>query len=904
MLPFTQRLRQWLLPRKRLAIAEACLIGLISALAAVLLKQGIGWLGALRVQASLWLPAWLILPVVGFVLGLLCGWLLERFGPESTGSGIPQIKAALAQYPIVLNFRVAFVKAIATILALASGLTMGRQGPTVHIGAAVAAQFSRWVPTSPDHRRQMIAAGAGAGLAAGFNTPIAGVLFVVEELLHDLSGLTLGTAILASFIGAVVSRLLGGRSLDLNLELTTLSNTFFAPEIPFYLILGISCGFLGGAFNKGVLASLAFYKRINLSLPLRIALAGFISGCFIAFLPVSFRNNSGLRDLLLTNQANWEFASITFAAHFILTLVAYGSGAPGGLFNPALILGSAVGYLVGVLESHFLGISDTTAYTLTGMGAFFSAVSKGPITAIVIVFEMTTDFNLVLPLMIACVVSYLVAEQVSKGSLYQHLLASNGYTLPAENVTRGLFIQLKATDVMQRRVETLPLQMTLDEALDAFSRSHHRGFPVVDENKLVGIITQTDLAKASQHQLPGNTSIEQIMTPRPVTISSQASLAEVLYLLNRYQLSRLPVTDGKKLVGIITRSDLIRAEADQLSGKTGNVGPQPEHSYVVYQTRSPAIGQGRLLVPLANPKTATSLLQLAAAIARDRHYELECLQVILIPRHQSPFETVVNTTKSRRLLRQAEAIGKKYNIPIHTQIRVAHDVAQTMLEIIKERHIDLLLMGWNGSASTQGRIFGSVVDSVVRQAACEVVLVKFAQKTQHQTLQGNLHDAGEDSASDAILEETNSSTSNLQNYTWNQWLVPMGGGPNAQEAIQLLPSLVALGNSPTIRLCQVFEPSQAVLETPVLEQGVRHLRQLLHKHNAGVGNSAVISTHIRGTSVAEAVIRLARSDQCDAVILGASREGLLQQVIQGNIPEAIARGCSCTVILVRSALTE
>jgi CIC family chloride channel protein len=883
---------------RRSAYAEACLIGLVSALAAVLLKHCIGWLGTLRVHASIQLPAPVILPLVGLSLGFFCGWLLELLAPESTGSGIPQVKAVLAQFPVALNLRVALVKLVATILAVGSGLTIGRQGPTVHIGAAVAAQLSLWVPTSPDHRRQMIAAGAGAGLAAAFNAPIAGVLFIVEELLQDLSGLTLGTAILASFIGAVVSRLLGGRSLDLNLELTELSSSFFAPEIPFYLLLGLLAGLLGGLFNKGILASLTFYRRLSLSLPLKIGLAGFASGCVVALLPVSFRNNSGLRELLVTGEASWEFASIAFVAHFVLTLVAYGSGAPGGLFNPALILGSALGYLVGLCEYHMLGISLPTTYALAGMGAFFSAVSKAPITAIVIVFEMTADFNLVLPLMISGVVSYLVGDQVSKGSLYQRLLEWNGYTLPKATTVNQPWAGLTAADLMQRQVETLSTKLPLDEAVQAFSRSHHRGFPVVDDGKLVGIVTQTDLAKATQRQMPGHTPLEEIMTPRPVTVSPSASLVNVLYVLNRYELSRLPVTEARKLVGIITRSDLIRAQADKLSGRTGGrtgkIEPLPEPSYVVYQTRSPQLGKGRLLVPLANPQTAQSLLQLAAAMARDRHYELECLQVIVVPRHSSPDQTAVNTTKSRRLLRQAESLAQEWDIPIHTQIRVTHDVANAILETIKERHIDLILMGWTGSTSTPSRIFGSVVDTLIRQASCDVVLVKLGDKIQHQTDLG-LEESEEKAEFSVTKQKTYNSKSKVKNPKWNRWLVPTAGGPNAQQALQLLPSLVSASDSPEISLCQVFHPSLKP-DTTDLYKSAQFLSRRL--------GCPVKAVPVRSTPVSESVIQLTVAENSDVVVLGASREGLLQQVIQGNIPEAIARGCDCTVILVRSALNN
>ena len=194
---------QFLRP-KRVAIFEACLIGLVCGLAGVSLKLGVGWLGSWRLSAALIVPAWLLLPSVGLIGGLLTGLLVERLAPETAGSGIPHVKAALAGVGLPLNFRVAIVKLIGTILAVGSGLTLGRQGPTVQIGASLAAWISNGIPTSPEYRRQLIACGAAAGLAAGFNAPIAGVLFVVEELLHDVSGLTLGTAIISSFILSLI----------------------------------------------------------------------------------------------------------------------------------------------------------------------------------------------------------------------------------------------------------------------------------------------------------------------------------------------------------------------------------------------------------------------------------------------------------------------------------------------------------------------------------------------------------------------------------------------------------------------------------------------------------------------------------------------------------------------------
>ena len=862
----SQHFRSWLQPRKGLAIAEASIIGLVAALSAVFLKVGSGWLGTWRVHSSHVLPAWFALPVIGVSFGFLAGFLVERFAPEAAGSGIPQVKATLANVPITLSWRVAAVKLISAIIALGSGITLGRQGPTVHVGAGLAAGMSRLVPTSPDHRRQMIAAGAGAGLAAAFNAPIAGVLFIIEELLQDLSGITLGTAIIASFIGGVISRLLGGGSLDLNLQLTESSSQFSIPEIPFFLLLGIFAGLLGALLNRGLIFSIKFYRSLHISLPLRVALAGLISGIVVSMLPESYRDNTGLREYVITGDVNPSFPAIAFVAQFVLTLVAFGSGAPGGLFAPSLILGSALGHLVGVGEHYILGGGSPTTYALAGMGGFFSAVSKVPITAIVIVFEMTTDFNLVLPLMIVAVTAYLVAEKVVPGSLYEKLLQLNGITLNKTVATDSILTNLTAQDVMQQQVETLDAEITLDEAMQAFSRSHHRGFPVVEDSRLVGIVTQSDLTRIHNRNLAHDTPLREIMTASPMTVTTIHTLSNVLYLLDRYKISRLPVVEGRKLIGIITRADIIRAEADRLNCEDSNPGLRPEPSYVVYQTRSPSIGRGRLLVPVANPETAATLLHIAAAIARDRHYEIECVQVMLVSRHSSPSETQVRTAKSRRLLRQAEILAKKWRIPLHTQIRVAHDPAQAILETINERHIDLILMGWKGNTSTPGRIFGNVVDTIVRQATCDVVLVKLG------------------------------SSQELPQF--NRWLVPIAGGPNAQVAIKLLPALVTLGNDSQIRLTQVFSPSELKPDMTILEQAIR---QLIRRRNL---SSTVIAVPLQADSVAEGVINLVETGGYDVVVLGASREGLLQQAIQGNIPEAIASGVECTVILVRGAINS
>ncbi|MGF1461326.1 MAG: chloride channel protein [Leptolyngbyaceae cyanobacterium] len=849
---------------KRVAFLEACIIGVVSGLAAVALKQSVEILTEWRLTSTL--PTWLLLPSVGFVGGIISGWLLERVAPEAIGSGIPKVKAALAYVDIPLNLRVALAKLSSTILALGSGLSLGRQGPTVQIGAALAAQLSQWVPTSPEYRRQLIAAGAAAGLAAGFNAPIAGVLFVVEELLQDFSNLTLGTAILASFVGAVVSRLLGGQGLNLS-NYGMLQTGLSVQDLPFLVLLGILAGVFGGIFSQGVFASLNFFQQMKtISLPLRIGLAGGLTGLVGIVLPIAAQDNTGLREFLVTGSAAWSVIAIAFVVKFALTLVAYGSGASGGLFAPALVLGSALGCLVSFLAqaSHgwfglpvdTLASSNTTTYALTGMGAFFSAVARGPITAIVIVFEMTANFNLVLPLMIGSGLAYLISDKISAGSIYDRLLTFQGIQLTVNPSEANPWADLTAADLMQRRVETLSATMTIAEAVEAFSRSHHRGFPVLAQGKLVGIVTQTDLGEKSQ-TTASSRLLRDIMTPHPVTVTPESSLPHVLDLLNRLKVSRIPVTDGNKLVGIITRGDIIRAESERLSGKMTEAGPATTPSCGIYRMRAPATGRGRLLVPLSDPETAPLLLNMAIAIARQEQYELECIHVVVVSRSIPPEEAAVDLTFSRQLLSLAQQRVQNSKVPLHTQIRVAHDVATTLLEVIKKRHIDKVLLGWRRPNHTPGRLVGKVVDTLLRQAPCPVIVVKPGRVEQ-----------------------------------LNHWLLPSAGGPNSKLALQLMPALMTLGHNPQLSLCAIAATAeqQPQLKKQLLRRAT-FLERRLH-----VPVKTQMTVH---EDVAMAIVELCHYHQIDVIVLGASREGLFSHVIKGNIPLEVAYRSSATVILVQ-----
>jgi CIC family chloride channel protein len=851
----------------RYAIIEACIVGFCSALVALSLKQGIGYLGTFRIQATEQFGSFLVLPLAGSILGFLSGWLVENFAPEAAGGGMPQVKAVLAGFPLSCSLRVAIVKLISTILVLGAGFPLGRRGPTVHIGAALANWLSSFIPTSPEHRRQIMAAGAVAGLAASFNTPIAGVLFAIEELLRDVSGLTLKTALLASFIGATVSRLWGFD--NSNIGDSFIQSGYFNWELPLFAFLGIFAAVLGTFFNRSILFFHWLSKASKFPLSWRVGAIGCLVGAVIAFLPPSFQNNAGLRDFLLAGEVGWRTTAIVFIPHFFLTALAYGSGVTGGLFAPSLVLGSSLGYLLGTAEVHFWHTGSPYTLAIAGMAAFFTAVVRTPVTALVIVLEISKDFDAVLPLTIAVVVCHTASEAILPRSIYERLLAVRGIDLKESFSNNRLLGELTAGDVMRTSIETLDRHLTVTEARQILSRSSHRGFPVVAGGKLVGIFTQSDLGRLSVDS--SEVPLHEVMTPNPIVVTADAPLSDVLYLLDRYQLSRIPITEDDRLIGIITRTDIIRAEVGRIDGSRQLQSTAPA-SRVVYQTRSLKTGKGRILLPIANPENLQGLLTIAGTIARHHDCELECLHIIKLPAHGFLDRQEMDGLEARKLLRHIEKWGKEKKIAIHTQIRVGTDTFSAIIDAINARPVDRLILGWKGNTSTQEAIFGNIVDRSLLKIPCEIILIKLGKGQ------------------------------NTYPYQISQpcaWLLPTAGGANSQVALQLLPALTSLHHNPAsieLILSQVRKDDRQLIDNDdnVLTIAAANLRAKLPQK--------ITTASIYSHSIAAAIIRLAHLRNCQLVILGASREGLLQQAVLGNITEKIACGVDRTTILVRAKL--
>lgn len=405
-------------------VIEIVAVGILTAAAAFALSKSVGWLGALRIQLSQSGNFW-VLPLFGLIGGVMCGVIVKFIAPEITGSGIPQVKGFLRGHPIRMNLVSLLAKLAAGILSLGCGLPLGREGPTVQIGASLSGMFVSLLKSGEKLKRHFIAAGAGAGLAAAFNAPLAGVIFVVEELVREVSSTFVITAGLACFAAATMSDLLGNHSLDLSSHTDFPSCEFRFADIPYLIILGIVCGALGSFFNwliiKGVTCRTKILKQ---NYPLSIGLAGLICGLTVTLLPTGMHNFAGIKYLIIGHTPGLSFAATALAVSFFITIISYVSGAPGGLFGPSLTIGAATGYLLGATElGEWASASNAPdLFALAGMGAFFSGVARVPITATVIVFEITRDFNLLLPLLMTTMVAYTVGEKIYAGSVYDRLL--------------------------------------------------------------------------------------------------------------------------------------------------------------------------------------------------------------------------------------------------------------------------------------------------------------------------------------------------------------------------------------------------------------------------------------------------------------------------------------------------
>jgi CIC family chloride channel protein len=436
-----RKLRRWglLRERRQYHFLRAALVGLLAGVCAVLFQSALFYTEGLRNHFLLWLRmfphwGWIVLPVISAGMGALAGLITSRYAPEASGSGIPHVKAVLLQLRPMRWQRILPVKFIGGVLAIGAGFSLGREGPTVQMGAAAAKMLSQALKVPKRSRSQLIAAGAGAGLAAAFNAPLAGFIFTIEELQREMSPVTYGTALIAAVVGDIVARTFNGQFPSFHVS------GYPTPPLaalPLFAVLGLLCGVMGVLFNRGLLRSLRlFHGWTRWPAWVRPALVGIIVGLLAWWLPSAVGGGHATAELVLRGKAYTlltghitllrlvGFLALLLAVKFILTLISYASGVPGGIFAPLLVLGALMGAIMGRIAGIWWPSMAHTpaAFAVIGMAAAFSAIVRAPLTGIVLILEMTGNYQQLFPLVVASLIAYLVAEHMHNKPIYEALL--------------------------------------------------------------------------------------------------------------------------------------------------------------------------------------------------------------------------------------------------------------------------------------------------------------------------------------------------------------------------------------------------------------------------------------------------------------------------------------------------
>jgi chloride channel protein, CIC family len=413
--------------QRRRQLPRAIVLGALSGLVAVAFTRCLLAADELRtrlIQDVYAYPVWgLAVPLlVGAVGAGVAVWLVRRFAPEASGSGIPHLKAVLHHLAPMRGLRILLIKFTGGVAGIGSGLALGREGPTVQMGGALGQMVSRWFGCTARERQTLIAAGAGAGLAAAFNAPLSGLVFVLEEVQRDFAPAVFSVTLVASVTADIIARLLNGQLPVFHVQTESIPPI---QGLPVSVLVGVAAGILGVAFNRALVGTLDLFQRIR-HWPMWApgAVAGSIVGAVGWFAPEALGGGHRLAQQALAGEVRLLLLPGFFALRFFLTMLSYGSGAPGGIFAPLLVLGAELGLAVGMISQRILpyAVEHPETFAVVGMAAYFSAIVRAPLTGIVLVVEMTGNYSLVLPLLAACLTAYGVADFLRDRPVYEALL--------------------------------------------------------------------------------------------------------------------------------------------------------------------------------------------------------------------------------------------------------------------------------------------------------------------------------------------------------------------------------------------------------------------------------------------------------------------------------------------------
>ena len=517
-------------------------------------------------------PGWhrFFAPVIG---SLAMGYLLFKYFPDARGSGVPQTKAALYARGGVISLSTVLGKFFCTSVTLASGIPLGREGPSVQVGAGLSSLLGRALGLSPAKVKALIPVGAAAAIAAAFNTPLAAVLFALEEVVGDMHAPVLGSVVLASATSWAMLRLLLGNDPLFKVPNYQLVSPW---EFLLYALLGVLGGLMSVAFTKVLTRMRARFMRLPRKTAWMQPLAGgLLVGIMGWFVPQTLGVGYKYVGVSLNGGMVLKLMLLLLVLKFFAVTVSYASGNAGGIFGPALFLGAMLGGSLGTVAHGFWPnhVATSGVYALVGMGTAFAGIVRAPMTSVVMIFETTRDYAVIVPLMISNLVSFFISSQLQPDPIYEVLAHQDGIHLPTGD-SREIEGQRRVAQAMRAADAVLPCSMTVSDALEQVRNSAIHAWPISDQPGVVAVVSRNALEKVASDG-GGAGKLEQFATaPEFPHLHSDHSLSVALDRLGSSRLDALPVVsraDLHKLEGIVTLQDVLN-----LYGFGGTIGEKAE----------------------------------------------------------------------------------------------------------------------------------------------------------------------------------------------------------------------------------------------------------------------------------------------------------------------------------------
>jgi len=498
-----------------------------------------------------------LLPLLG---GLLIGPLIQRFPTEAKGDGVPSAMETIALHGGIIRPRTVGLRTLTAAVTIGSGGSVGREAPIAQIGAAIGSVVGQFLKVSASRMRLFVACGAAGGIAAVFNAPIGGVFFSLEVLLGDFSAATFAPIVIASVISTAVARLLLGNVLIFQVPPYILAGF---QDLVLSAVLGAFCGLAATFFMRGLESGEKYFSSSRIPLWARAAVGGGMAGLIAVFFPQVLGTDATTLDAAFEGMFPWFMLLLIGYLKIVATTFSLGSGGSGGVLGPSIFIGGILGAFVGtVANAWFPGqVGFIGGYALIGMAAFLAPVIGGPITSILILFEMAGNYAIILPLLVAVVNAMLVAHQFSRYSLYTHKLHEKGIDLVAGR-EEGILKQVRVRDVMREKFDTVSPSESLGSlATFFFSSKIDYLYLTGERGDLRGVVSLTDLRPhLKEESLWPLVCAQDVATLDPVAVMPSETLFDALNKFAYRNVVQLPVVSDphtRRLIGVVRRSDLL-----------------------------------------------------------------------------------------------------------------------------------------------------------------------------------------------------------------------------------------------------------------------------------------------------------------------------------------------------------